>query len=128
MKASGKQMKKFRTENGGEYTSKEFEEYLKEDSIVHETTVHKTPEQNGVSERMNKTLIEKVRSMLSDSKLSKRIWAEALSTATYLHNRSPTNAIQGLTPYKAWTGENPNVGNLRVFGCDAFSHVLKDEI
>ena len=126
-KSSGMQMKIFRTDNGGEYTSKEFEDYLKREGIVHETTVPKTPEQNGVSERMNRTLIEKVRSMLSDSKLPKKFWAEALSIATYLHNRSPTSALQGLTPYEAWTGNRPNVSNLRVFGCDAYPHVPKDE-
>ena len=65
--------------------------------------------------------------MLSDSKLPKRFWAEALSTATYLHNRSPTNAVQKMTPYEAWTGMKPNVSHLRVFGCEAYSHVPKDE-
>ena len=85
-RSSGMKLKKFRTDNGGEYTSNEFEEYLKKDGVKHETSVPKTPQQNGVAERLNRTLVESVRSMLSDSKLPKRFWAEALSTATYLHN------------------------------------------
>ena len=126
-KSSGMKLKTFRTDNGGEYTSNEFEEYLRQDGTQHETTVPKTPQQNGVAERMNRTLIDSVRAMLSDSKLPKRFWAEALSTATYLHNRSPTNAVKGMTPYEAWTGVKPNVSHLRVFGCDAYPHIPKDE-
>ena len=87
----------------------------------------KTPEQNGVSERMNRTLVEMVRSMLSDSKLPPRFWAEALATAAYLKNRSPARAVEGKTPVEALTGEKPNVGNLHSFGCIAYAHIPKDE-
>ena len=64
--------------------------------------------------------------MLADSELPKQFWAGALSTATYLCKRSPTNAVQDKTPYKAWTGNKPNVSDLRIFGCDAYAHVPKD--
>ena len=80
-KSSGYKVKKLRTDNGGEYVSTEFEGYLKKEGIEHHYTIPKTPEQNGVSERMNRTLMETVRSMLADSKLPHRFWAEALSTA-----------------------------------------------
>ena len=63
---------------------REFKEFMKKQSIQHETTVPKTPEQNGVAERMKRTLLESVRAMLSDSKLPSRFWAEALSRAMYL--------------------------------------------
>ena len=76
---------------------------------------------------MNRTLVETVRSMLADSELPKRFWAEALATATYLRNRSPTDAVQNKTPYEAWTGSKPNASHLRIFGCDAFAHVPRDE-
>ena len=76
---------------------------------------------------MNKTLEETIRSILADSELPKRFWAEALSTGTYLHSRSSTNSVQDKIPYEAWTGNNPNVSHLRIFGCDAFAHVPKDE-
>ena len=65
--------------------------------------------------------------MLADSKLPKSFWGEALTTATYVCNRSPTTAVNGKTPFEMWTGKKPNVGNLRTFGCDAFAHVPKDE-
>ena len=125
--ASGKKMKVLRTDGGGEYTSTEFEEFLKSAGIRHEQTIPKTPEQNGVAERMNRTLVESVRSMLSDANLPHTFWAEALSTAVYLRNRSPTKAVSGKTPYEAWMGKKPSVSHLRVFGCRAFAHVPKDE-
>ena len=126
-KSSGRKLKVLRSDNGGEYTSAEFEDYLKSEGVRHECTVPKTPEQNGVAERMNRTLMETVRSMLANAKLPQKFWAEALSTAAYLRNRSPTKAVKQMTPFEAWTNEKPNVEHLRVFGCDAYSHVAKDE-
>lgn len=76
---------------------------------------------------MNRTLVETVRAMLRDSKLPKRFWAEALSTSTYLRNRSPTRGVQGMTPYEVWTGRKPNVSNFSTFGCSAYVHIPKDE-
>ena len=104
-----KKIKVFRTDNGGEYTSAEFESYLREEGIRHEKTCPKTPGQNGVVERMNRTVVEAVRCMLSDSKLPKTFWAEALSTAVYVRNRSPTVALKDMTPYEALNGHKPNV-------------------
>ena len=126
-KSTGRKLKILRTDNGGEYISSEFKQYLKSEGVRHELTVPKTPEQNGVAERMNRTLVEMVRSMLADAKLPHRFWAEALSTAAYLRNRSPTKAVSGMTPFEAWTGETPNVKYLRTFGCVAYAHIPKDE-
>ena len=109
------------------YTSTEFKSYLKKEGITHQLTVPKTPEQNGVAERMNRTLVESVRSMLADAKLPHKFWAESLSTAVYLRNRSPSVTVKGKTPFEAWTGQKPNVKHLRVFGCEAYAHVPKDE-
>ena len=99
-----------------EYVSVDFEKYLKEEGVRHKLTVLKTPEQYGVAKRMNRTLVEAVRSMLADARLPHRFWAEALSTAVYLRNRSPTTAVEGKTSFEAWTGQKPNVERLRVFG------------
>lgn len=126
-KQSIRKLKTLRTDNGGEYTSNKFEKYLKDEGIRHETTVPKTPEQNGVAERLNRTLVESARSMLLDANLSKSYWAEAVSTAAYLKNRCPTRAVQDKTPYEAWHGKKPSVDHLRVFGCDAYAHVPKDD-
>ena len=105
----------------GEYTSNEFTAYLKQEGVHHELTVPKTPQQNGVAERMNRTLVEIVRSMLSDVKLPKNFWAEALSTAVYLHNRSPTRAVVKKTPFEALTKEKPVVDHFKVFGCVCYA-------
>ena len=126
-KSSERSLKTLRSDNGGEYISTEFEDYLKDKGIIHQTTVRKTPEQNGVAERMNRTLVEAIRSMLSESGLPKTFWAEALMTATYLRNRSPTTALTGMTPYEAWTGWKPSVNHLRIFGCICYAHIPKDE-
>ncbi|KAK4327560.1 hypothetical protein Pmani_001967 [Petrolisthes manimaculis] len=87
----------------------------------------KGKKQNGVSERMNRTLVEQIRAMLIDSGLPHRFWAEALSTACYLKNRSPARALNGKTPCQALMGKKPTVHHLRVFGCVCYAHVPKDE-
>ena len=76
---------------------------------------------------MNRTLVETVWSILADSRLPHKFWAEALSTAAYLINRSPTKTLDGKTPFQAWYGKKPNVSHLRVFGCSAYIHIPKDE-
>jgi transposase InsO family protein len=92
-KSIDRSIKCLRTNNGGEFTSVEFENYCKEAGIErHKTTVY-TPQQNGVAECMNRTLLERARSMLSNAKLQQELWAEAVLTACYLINRSPSTAI-----------------------------------
>ena len=76
---------------------------------------------------MNRTLVETVQTMLADSRLPHSFWAEALSTAAYLINQSPTKTLGDKTPFEAWYGKKPNVNHLRVFGCSAYIHVPKDE-
>ena len=99
-KSLGRSVKIFCTDNGGEFTSGKLENYLKKEGIKHELTIPKCPEQNGVAERFNRTLVEMVRSMLADSELPKSFWAEALATAVYLRNRSPTKSVEGKTHTK----------------------------
>ena len=101
----------------------EFEGYLRSEGIRHELTIPKTPEQNGVAERMNRTLIETVRSMLADAKLPHKFWAEALATAVYMYlrNWSPTTAVERTTPFEAWNGEKTDVDHLRTFGCASYT-------
>ena len=126
-KSSKKKIKTLRTDNGGEYISTKFETYLKSEGIRHELTEPKTPEQNGVAERLNRTLVEMSRSMLIDANVQKKFWAEAVSTAVYLKNRSPSKPLQDMTPYEAWHGSKPVASHLRVFRCDAYAHIPKDE-
>jgi hypothetical protein len=126
-KSTGQKVKTLRSDNGGEYTSNEFEAYLREEGIKHEVTVPHTPEQNGVAERMNRTIVEVARCMLAESKLPRKFWAEAVSTAVYLRNRSPSSAVKGMTPFECLTGEKPSVEHLKVFGCLVYAHVPKVE-
>jgi len=128
-KESGKQVKRFRTDGGGEYTSKKLAEYLKSEGILKETTTPYTPQSNGVVERANRTIMECVRCMLDDAGLSNKYWAFAVSVAVYLKNRTPTRSVVGKTPYEAWHGfgKKPSMKHLRVFGCLAFVHFPKEK-
>ena len=114
---------KIRSDNGGEYTSKSFIKYCTDKGITRQFTNPYCPEQNGVSERLNRTIIEGARSMLCHAKLPLKFWAEAVSTTVYLRNRSPTSALNGKTPFEHWFGEKPDVSNLRVFGCLCYVHI-----
>ena len=102
-RSTGRQVKTLRSDNGVEYNSGEFTSYLAKEGIKHELTTPYTPQQNGITERLNCTLIEGVHTMLADSKLPRRFWAEALSTMVYLGNRSP---LEEITPHEAWMVPN----------------------
>ena len=121
-----KRIKVFRSDNGGEYCSTAFKTFLKSNGIVHQTTIPRTPEQNGLSERKNRSLVEMVRSMLSDSKLAQNFWAEALVTAVYVQNRCSTHVLEK-TPYEMLNNRKPNVKHFKTFGCLAFSHIPNEE-
>ncbi|CAG9133521.1 unnamed protein product [Plutella xylostella] len=119
---TGERIKVLRSDNGREYVNTDMLTYLKDNGIVHQTTVPYNPQQNGVSERANRTIIEKARSMLKDSNLPLAYWGEAVNTAIYLKNRVPTQALQNRIPEELWTKKKVNLSHLRVFGCEA--HVL----
>ena len=123
---TGNKLKCLKSDNGGEYTSRDFEQFCKQRGITHELTVPRTPQQNGIAERMNRTLFETARSMLCHAKMPLRFWADAVNTAAYLRNRSPTTALNGHTPYEIWFGKKPNVSHLRVFGCNGYVHIPKE--
>ena len=123
---SGQKLKSVRSDNGGEYIGP-FAEYCKSQGIKLEKTVPKTPQLNGLAERMNRTITERVRSMLSHAKLPKSYWAEAMLTAVYLINRSPSVPLDGDVPQRAWTGKEVSYKHLRVFGCLAYVHIARDQ-
>lgn len=91
---------------------------------IHESTTADTPEQNGKVERMNRSIVTKARSMLAGPGLPKRLWAEAMATACYLRNITPS-VDKTKSPYEIWTGHRPSVEHLKVFGCVAYVHVDK---
>jgi transposase InsO family protein len=120
---SGHKVKVLRSDNGGEYTSKAFDEFLRTHGIARNTSAPYTPQQNGVAERANRTLVEMGRSMLYAQGLQRELWAEAVQTAAYTRNRCPTRAVKGMTPEEAWSGKRPHISHMRVFGCLAYAKV-----
>jgi hypothetical protein len=91
--------------------------------IKRQLTAAYTPQQNGVSERKNRTLLNMVRSMINAKNVPKKFWPEVVLWATYVMNRSPTHAVKNLTPEEAWSGMKPSVKHFRVFGCIAHVHI-----
>jgi hypothetical protein len=125
------QVQVLRSDNGGEYLSYEFQQYLKTHGIVHQTTCSYTPQQNGVAERKNRHLLEVVRASLIEAHMPLSYWGEALTSAAYLINRVPSSTINFQTPSQALVEAvvSPVVPNLppRVFGCVAFVHLHKHQ-
>lgn len=122
-KHSGHQIKNLRSDRGGEYMSSQFEEFCQNHGIRHELTARYSPQQNGVAERKNRTIMNMVRCMLKNKNLPACFWAEAVSCAVYLINRSPTKSLKDSTPNEVWYGKKPNVAHLKTFGCLAYSHI-----
>jgi hypothetical protein len=119
-------VKILRSDQGGEYITSEFRKYLKVCGIKEELTVTDTAQQNGRSERVNRTLMEMARSMTNGAGLGRAFWGEGILTACYLKNRSPHSALEGnMTPEEKWSGFKPSIRHLKVFGCQASVHVLK---
>ena len=121
-KDTGKNIKKLRTDGGGEYVNKKFTAYLEEAGIAKITTPAYTPAQNGLAERTNRTLMEGARCMLIDSGLGNEFWGLAVLAMAHILNRMPSRMHAGRSPIEIWTGSKPTIGYLRVFGCSA--HVL----
>lgn len=117
---------RFRCDNGREYISAKFKTECERKGIRIEYTVPYTPQQNGVAERMNRTIIERARCLILNSRLSKRFWTEAVLTAVYLINRNPTEALKDKVPAELWYGNRPNLVKLRVLGCIAYLHVPRE--
>ncbi|BBG98496.1 hypothetical protein Prudu_007914 [Prunus dulcis] len=126
---SGRKIKTLRSDNGGEYKSDPFLKVCQDEGIVRHFTVRETPQQNGVAERMNRTLLEKVRCMLSNAGLGKAFWAEAITYASHLINRLPAAANEGKTPMEVWSGKPcTDYKYLHIFGCPAYYHVRESKL
>lgn len=107
-----------RSDNGGEYVSSEMNRFLEERGILHQKTAPYNPHQNGVAERLNRTLGDLIRSMLHHKQLPNVFWAEALMVAAYIRNRVTSRGISSLTtPFELLFGQKPNLSHIRVFGC-----------
>nr|GFB63306.1 hypothetical protein [Tanacetum cinerariifolium] len=115
----GKTIKSLRSDRRGEYMSQEFLDHLKELGIIAHRTPPYTPQYNGVSERRNRTLLDMVRSMMSQTTIPKSFWDYALETVARILNMVPTKKVDK-TPYEIWHGQAPKVSYLKVWGCEAF--------
>ena len=117
-----KKIKILRSDRGGEYFPANFSSFCEEHGIIHQRTSPYTPQQNGLAERKNRTLVDMVNSMLLSSKLPFNLWGEALISACHIHNRIPSK-ITKTSPYELWNGRKPNLSYIRVWGCLAFYRV-----
>ncbi|KAG8499382.1 hypothetical protein CXB51_005988 [Gossypium anomalum] len=120
---TGCKIKTIRSDNGTEYTSAQFQSLCKYAGIKHQLTNIYTPQQNGVSERKNRSLMDMARCLLFEKNLPKTMWAEAVNTAVYIQNRLPTKALAHKTPFEAWFGFKPSLAHMKVFGCLCYSQV-----
>lgn len=120
---TGERVRRIRTDNAGEFVGSNLEEFLKSKGIVHEKTIPYSPAQNGVVERMNRTLIDIARVLLLDAQLPDEFWAEAVNTAAHVRNRCSTKGLQGAVPEEVYTGRKPTVAYFKVFGCQAYAWI-----
>lgn len=114
---SGKKLRALRTDRRGEFLVHHFADYCAELGVRREMTAPYSPQQNGVVERRNQSVVGTARSMLKAKGLPGMFWGEAVTTAVYLLNRSSSKSIGGKTPYELWNGSPPAVHHLRTFGC-----------
>ena len=115
----GKTIKALWSDRGGEYLSQEFNDHLTNCGIISQLTPPETSQWNGVFERRNITLLDMVRSMMSQTDLPLFFWGYALETATFTLNRVPSNAVEKI-PYDIWIGKRPSLSFLKIWRCEAY--------
>ncbi|KAL0266971.1 UNVERIFIED_CONTAM: hypothetical protein PYX00_009368 [Menopon gallinae] len=118
-KLTERKIKFLQSDNGTEYVNNEFDKYLKENGIQRRLSISYSPQQNGISERKNRTLLDMARCLLIQAGMKPSFWAEAVNTANYIRNRCPTSA-QNSSPYEILFGKQPYLGHMKEFGCDVF--------
>jgi transposase InsO family protein len=120
----GRKLCVLRTDNGGEFMTVEFTSYCADEGVQRHYSTPYNPQQNGVVERRNQTVVGMARALLKQRGMPAVFWGEEVVTTVYILNRSPTKALNGRTSYKAWHGRKPAVSHLQVFGCLVFSKEL----
>ncbi|GFT15358.1 retrovirus-related Pol polyprotein from transposon TNT 1-94 [Trichonephila clavipes] len=119
-----KRIKKIRTDNGLEFVNEQLDTYLANSGIIHEKTIPYNSESNDKAERANRVLLERARSLLYESKLPLKFWAEAINCSTQVSNVTPRKGKEKI-PLEIWTGNKPKLNYLKKFGCVAYFHVPK---
>ena len=113
-------------DGGHEYLSDLFKTYCDEKGIARQLTIPYTPQQNGVAERGNRTLLYMIRLMMAQAKLPISFWGNVLMIATYILNRVPSKSVPS-TPYELWKGEKPDLNIMQPWGCVAYVHNIFHE-
>lgn len=126
-KQSGRDIKILRTDRGGEFNSNDFTNFCVMHGIRRQLTAAYTPQQNGVAERKNRTIMNMVRSMLTTRSIPKSFWPEAVNWSVHVLNRCPTFAVKNMTPEEAWAAHKPTVDHFRIFGCIAYAHISDEK-
>lgn len=121
-KETGFSLKCLRSDRGGEFTSQEFKDFCEKEGIKRQLIVAYTPQQNGVAERRNRTIMNMVRCLLKEKDLPKFLWAEAVVWACHVLNRTISRILDKRVPEELWTGVKPSVSHFRVFGCIGYVH------
>ncbi|KAH9649255.1 Integrase catalytic domain-containing protein [Citrus sinensis] len=117
-----------RSDHGGEFENHAFENFCNNLGIEHQFSSPRTPQQNGVVERKNRSIQEMARTMLNENALPKYFWAEAVNTACYVLNRVLIRPHLNKTTYELWKDRKPNIGYFKVFGCKCFILNTKDNL
>jgi hypothetical protein len=124
--SKGYKIQAVRMDGGSEYQAT-LKGFLVEKGISSDRTTHYSPESNGISERLNRTLLNMACTMLFGANLPNKLWTEAISAAVYLKNRLPHSSLRGdITPHEMWFGIKPSLSHLRVFGCAAHTHIPEE--
>jgi hypothetical protein len=113
-------LKAIRSDNGTEFRNVSFDQFRLEHGVDQQFSAPRVPQQNGVVERKNHTLVEMARTMFDEHRTPRRFWADAISTACYISNRIFLRSILHLTPFELHFGRKPSVFHLRPFGCKCF--------
>ena len=130
-RTTGKRIISLQEDKGGEFVGKRWDAMYASTGIRPRETTRKRPEQNGVAERANRTVVEGTCAVLAESGLPHSFWGEALLSFVDVWNRLPSNSTRGrslkATPYELWYGKKPDFSHLRVWGCRAYAHVQRDK-
>jgi len=118
-----KKIKVLHLDNGGEYKDKDFTDFYAKESIKREWTTPYNPDQNGVAEQKNRTIVGSTKAILYDQDLPKYLWAKACNMAVYIQTRTPHKALGKRMPKGVFTWKKSEVSHLRIFGSVAYYHI-----
>jgi hypothetical protein len=117
---TGKRLKAVRSDRGGEFSSRDFKEFCDKHGIKREYTIPRTPQQNGVVERQNRSVQQMARSMMNEKNIAQTYWVEAIHTVVHILNKSHLRPQSDKTPYELWFGRPASIKHFKVFGSKCY--------